>query len=946
MKKGLSLILAIAMVFSMFASVAFAAEAPADAGKYLQELKVIKGDANGDLMADADWTRQDVAVILSRLLGKEDVAKATAKAHTFADVKDSFYDGYLSWALANGYMKGHSATEFGFGESITNQQFAAVVLRALGVDNYDKAIELAVEKGILPAGVKADANAKRGETYTAIVAALNVEVGTTGKKLGEVLGLPGFVVVAPAVDFKVVGAKKIEVTFNKAVDTAAAKIEVTKGSFPANVSKVTWNDAKTVATVELAAKMTKGDYTVKVAGVADVSKVLSVLDEKVEKVQFLGEKAPVVAGSSNLQVTVRFAILNQYGEDITDDKDTSTTFTAGKGTAALSDNNNYITITAGSAFTLEEPLFVSALYSDGAANQVFAQANLKVGISAQVAKLTVEKLTHKTDSTKAISVNNDVDDFAVVVKGEDQYGQTVGVDVLEQDVIVSSSNNGILTPETYTVGSATYSQFTNGAVVGYTSNQNYLELNQSADAGATNWKAGTTVLYFYSKTTGAQASLEVKVADVAKVDTFTMDQPAIAVVGEKNEIPFTAVDQYGNAINSADTLKAAGAFTSLTVSGVTGVTYSFEQDYVNNKAKLYLDSRSASELTTATNVYIYAYTSTGKQVNLTVALQPRAKASVVSAVADMSFAVAQGGSTSLEYDDISVYDQYGRTKKLSDFTGAGYYAKVAIDNDKITSDAATITSGNTDVSFAAPANKEGTAVVTLTLNNGTADVAGSEFKFNVRNVKLNEIADYEVADIAKLYADNTMTQSVTVTGLLADGTKVALPTPSAEANDYYTVTDATYVNYNNGTVQTQGTINFGSETEKTYKIVVVTTNKDGAQKSFAKDVVVSNVAPTAAKLELKSTTSGVVVTNDSAGILSVSKSVVNAATKADLALAGIKITDQYGKTTTITSFDNVIVSGFSNSTRTTLADVNAGDTFSLTAISGSQSITAKVVVKQ
>ena len=51
MKKGLSLLVAFALVFSLFQSVAFAATTPSEAGQKLKSLGIILGDQDGNLMA-------------------------------------------------------------------------------------------------------------------------------------------------------------------------------------------------------------------------------------------------------------------------------------------------------------------------------------------------------------------------------------------------------------------------------------------------------------------------------------------------------------------------------------------------------------------------------------------------------------------------------------------------------------------------------------------------------------------------------------------------------------------------------------------------------------------------------------------------------------------------------------------------------------------------------
>jgi trimeric autotransporter adhesin len=493
-------------------------------------------------------------------------------------------------------------------------------------------------------------------------------------------------------------------------------------------------------------------------------------------------------------------------------------------------------------------------------------------------------------------------------------------------------------------------------VAGYTDSVNTLGLTASVDSDAAgNWKAGTTTYYLYSKTTGAQASFELKVDANAKVDSFTMDQPEIAVNGEETVIPFSAVDQYGKEITDFNVLNQQGsgkAFTSFGVSGPLNIAVTFKPDASKDgKAKLVLDATHVASLTNDTTVYINAYTSTGKYTTLSVTLKPEAKPVDIFAVTDVDYAIANAATDKFQRADVSVYDQYGRKKALSDFTAYGATVTTS-SNTIITVDggtSATMNSGHDEIAFSAISANSSSATITMQLiDSSNNPIADSEHKFVIRNVLQSEIADYTVADITKLYADGIMTQSVTVKGALADGTAVTLPTPGivdtvnkATYNNYYSVTDAQYVHYTtSGTVVTQGTVPFGSDSEKTYQIVITTTNKDKVQKFFTKQVVVSNVAPEAATLALQSNG---IATKESDAVLSVAASDINNQGATALANAGIKVTDQYGKEiTSATKFDSIVVSGFSANAIGTLV---AGDSFSFTAVADSKAVTVKVNVK-
>lgn len=302
MKKSLSLVLAIAMVFSMFSSMAFAAEEKA-AGEYLQEIGVITGDLSGNLNEDSTWTRQDVTVILSRLMGEEATAEETAKGHSFADVTDPFYDGYITWAQEEELFNGHSDVRFGYGESITNQQFLAVMLRALGYDvAYEDTIATAVELGLAAEGTDAEAEATRGSYYEVVVTTLHTE-NSAGVVLGEALGL--LEPVAPETvevsEVSISNLKQVVVEFNQ---------DVTENEDVANKDNYSIADA-TVSDVEVDGNVAVVTFQAAFDQQAEKTFVVEkgILGEDEEfEVEFLDNEIPsalsaAVVGNDTIKVT-------------------------------------------------------------------------------------------------------------------------------------------------------------------------------------------------------------------------------------------------------------------------------------------------------------------------------------------------------------------------------------------------------------------------------------------------------------------------------------------------------------------------------------------------------------------------------------------------------------------------------------------------------------------
>lgn len=157
MKKTLSLILALVMILGSF-GVAFAEgeatpaapaapAAPADAApaeaapaapvvenakvKWLQESGLVKGYADGSLGLDKTITRAEFAAILVRGMGMEDEAmKAMAIPSKFVDMGGHWANGYVEVAVGNGLVKGYPNMTFRPNAQITYAEVVAMLVRA------------------------------------------------------------------------------------------------------------------------------------------------------------------------------------------------------------------------------------------------------------------------------------------------------------------------------------------------------------------------------------------------------------------------------------------------------------------------------------------------------------------------------------------------------------------------------------------------------------------------------------------------------------------------------------------------------------------------------------------------------------------------------------------------------------------------------------------------
>lgn len=226
MKKTLSLLLVLAMVLSSF-TFAFAEEPAKTPGEVLKDLGVLAGNAEGDLMLDKELLRQDMIVLLSRLYGQEDEAKAFEGKTSFTDVKDAYYVPFMAWAEANKLTKGVGEGLFGFGRPVTTKEVANFMLNALGYTDvkWEDVAAKAVELGLVAEDADLEANCIRSLMAEITLKALGLKVNGEEKTLAEKLGLE---LPKPAVSenleikaVKAIGNDKVEVKLVEGVEAVA-----------------------------------------------------------------------------------------------------------------------------------------------------------------------------------------------------------------------------------------------------------------------------------------------------------------------------------------------------------------------------------------------------------------------------------------------------------------------------------------------------------------------------------------------------------------------------------------------------------------------------------------------------------------------------------------------------------------------------------------------------
>lgn len=750
MKRTLSLVLALVMVLGMIPVYAQAATPQEEAGKLLEQLGVLKGDQNGNLMLDKTLLRRDAVVMLARLLGEEEVAAKYPTAPTWKDVTIKYYVPFLGWAQAEGYYKGYNDAKFGFEDEITVQDYAQVLLRALGYtdvewkDAYTKAKDLGLLEGVT---LEATAKLPRGNMSVMTVTALNTKVKDSEKTLAETLGIE--MPAEFAVTAKATGAKKITVTFNKAVDKTKAVITVNKGTIAVNTESIVFADDAKSAVITTVTNLTKGDYTVKVAGLTEepLTATFTADDVKVSKIELVSDKAPMTALNSN-QATVLYRVLNQYGEEM---RGQSITWTASSG--PVTDNGNgVLTLTTSGIFIPNQTI----VYLTGvhAATATVLNAQVTISMPSNVDTIEIKGLYDKEKSVMVDSLPAGFESgrYELLFAAKDQYGNTK---TAPGGSIYFLSNNPLvaqvlpLTDPAYTTGTYTTRTVNGVAYQG-------VVLTQGAMAAS----GGNVEIRATSTQSGKSATFNLVVPAVAVIKSFTMSSPTTLVAGgEEVEIPFTAYDQFGNAVTKFNDLNSAVGNTLI----FNGAAVSFEKQ-TDGTAKLIYTA--ATNVTVDTPVMLFSTVVGGNTSQISFTVRPDAKPAVIVGLTDVPTNLVSGTSVVINAKNVKYQDQYGRTSTMDKATG--YTVNVT------TSAVGVVNVSTTTVPTTVSAISKGTATLTFEIQG----VSNSAYTVNFTVVNPNDVTTYSIKDIGLLNGNDAVheanTRAIVLEGKLANGQSVVV----------------------------------------------------------------------------------------------------------------------------------------------------------------------------
>jgi hypothetical protein len=799
LKKLLAVIVTIAML-ATFAIPAFAAENEISAdAEACADLGILLGDTGNGVTADylaKETTRMQAAILTLRLFNLEDEAKAETSTENFADADEMVWEegkAILAYLKANPELgwRGGDGGNFNPFDTISAQELYKVLLEALGYEQdvdfaWAEVFSFAEEKGL--SKIADVENLTNDDLAVALMevlalpladgsmnlAAKLVAAGTIDKDAAVALGLVGDAAVT---DVAAISAKAIKVTFAApVVDTEKVAFSVKRGATAANVT-VTWNEAKTEATLTQAANFAEATYTVTVSYDEKevATKDITFTQQKVAKIEFTSPSVAVTVGSTPVYGYVTYKVYDQYGNDITTTSmANSLSPQVGSGTAEI--RNGLMTITeatGGPALITLQNLSV-ILYDT--ASGVTATKSLPVSTVVgtlsefELGSLDNVKLT-EGDTTSVYYIpytakdmaGNETKNYELVRGG--LIDSITGGDV---DLVVSLQNN------------------VSAKVVRDPANSKNAAIEVRYIGGPTytmDMPVTITAMTYTGKTSTAQTTL-VRSTDLDRITLYAPAQ-TVAANDVDVEIPYEAYDTAGNLTNKYKDLK-----------NLTGYNVSLLRvvEKADGTAKILFNAPSTNGPVTLSATTPTSKISNILQINVQKDAYP---ATVTLDTSVLVTAMEQGATQTIKINDkaaaknaIRVYDQYDRLldnkaldAELHATTGE-YKIEIAVTGD-ISVDQSTLTGSSVNPTLTADNVPGGTGTITVKLIKKAGTVEMDSASASISVVKTGDIKGYTMEGakdaLYTVTADDTITKqeeeyayNAKVYGTTAAGTKVLL----------------------------------------------------------------------------------------------------------------------------------------------------------------------------
>ena len=551
-------------------------------------------------------------------------------------------------------------------------------------------------------------------------------------------------------DAKQVKANKILVTgTNLSTKAAAYVVKNTNGIVLNLKDKVEVNKEGTEATLEAVVnQIPEGKYTVTYdkEDPAEFTAVKQVLDKIVIEP---ADKAILVEGSENKIVRVFYKAFDNFGEDVTEEPLGANILANGRAIAT----KGAVELQSPTGFIIGTQTGVVLVDNNTGKN---VTATLTISQYSMLSDIIFKGVYDKKDKkfVESIATTDDLKNYVMLFEGKDQYGIEMN-SIKDVNAVIGGTTalKADKLKDLYKVGSASYMAFSLGYVYGD-------KLN-----------VGEATVQAFSTATGKQsAPAKINVVSGNEVKTFTLGNGAkTIVVGEWNDISYTAVDANGKPVTDIKALKKM-AFTPKD-----------NLRWVEKGGKVILQYKPTTATTDkAVQEYVSFVTPSYNFGNAMLTVYPTPMPQKIGGLKkDTATSVTQGSPLYITADKIVFKDQYGEDIDMSKLKGS-YALKVSFgdgsgvfgDYSAVTDDASSPKKGKTVASFGAvsvfadrdaelPATTKivsasavtpGSVAVTLSLiekkSDGTiVDVVGSAYTFNIEAVSISDIKNVRIEDI-------------------------------------------------------------------------------------------------------------------------------------------------------------------------------------------------------
>ncbi len=801
MKKSLSLLVAIAMVFSMFASVAFAADNATEQTaqeKYdaLVAAGIFDGMPDGEAHLDDNMTRAQAAKIIALLTGYTEGTSVPDAGYTDL-VGAGWATDFINYATSIGILNGMGNNKFAPSDEVTTEQLAKMAIEALGFLGQDvpdgEAVDGTVSdwaKDYVAAAVAAGLLPSQ-EDYT--IPATRELLVVSSYTAYEVAMSAGELMVKSVAQ---TGKGEITVQFNKAVtedEAADLTYTVQNGLVKYDVTS-TWADDM-ISVVLSSNYLPAATYTVTV-GEFDAVQV-TVVNEVPTKIE-IGANSLQKAAGQNLKVK----LYNQFDKEIESPILNVSVYNATYGKTITPGADYKVDLSSDAVARIDDNIVVTASHL-GSGLTTTKSFKVVAGSSATAITLTAPAPKEGKDR---ISVGQD--GLVLPYTLADQYGSSLTLAGPDSQTI-DSSKQVVLDGITFLV------------------NDNTIITELAVDEDGvltfkTGVQAGTVVISALNPTTGANASISFVVAAAAKVKTFQMSNPGVIIAAnEEVVIPFQAADTFDAPIAGKDVDLSQVSFNS-------SVKFADHYPKLNAKGELVFKF-DPTDVGSDRTAYIYAYVDGAQAGQLQLDVRTEATAVKINGF-DVAKYIANGAFTTVKPANITYLDSYNRTKKVS-----------SLSDVNINLSAATLTLGAVDADgnkpLAADPSTTGKVEISIDLFSSNTDTA---FKTTVEVVKASDVKSYAIKAVGTVYAGDPPSgvsadkynKDITLVGKLSGGQEVVIK--QTDAFDIVTTSNPSVVSIVDA--NTIAGVDAGTATVAAYK---------GATKLAETEVTVSKATPVA-----------------------------------------------------------------------------------------------------